>query len=154
MASLDPTTLTSDQLTSMLNTWAKGSYGDESAVNLLAAHGTWLARHDFLRACVDAADDGGTSDGTAPMAWVDWDAAARLARTVPASTSEVVILRLACALAGAETGTLRELTSCLDTTNTARMLDALAHRAGWHERGIRHTVDGHQFGAVGSALSA
>lgn len=153
MASLDPTTLTSDQLTSMLNAWAKGSYGDESAVNLLDAHGTWLARHDFLKACVEVADRG-ASVGTAPMAWVDWDAAARLGRTAPASASEALILRLACSLAGVEAGTLRELTSGLDTTNTARILDALAHRAGWHERGIRHTVDGYQFGVVGSALSA
>ncbi len=144
MASLEPTSLTPEQLTPMLHAWAKGSYADESAVNLLAVHGTWLARRDFLAACVEAVDDGWTRDGPTPIAAIDWPGAARFASTAPASTSETLILRLACSLAGVDTGTLRELTAGLDTTNTARVLDALAHRAGWHERGIQHIVDGHQ----------
>jgi hypothetical protein len=144
MASLDPTIVTSEQLSAMLQTWAEGSFSDEGAVNLLAVHGTWLAREDFLKQCVEAVDDGWTREGSAPMAVINWDAAARFAGTVPASTSEVAILQLACSMAGVDTGAIGELTAGLDQTNTARVLDALAHRAGWHEDGIEHTTDAHQ----------
>jgi hypothetical protein len=152
MASLDPTTLTPEQLMASLHAWADGSFSDESAVNLLAVHGTWLARRDFLKECVDAVDDGWTRDGSSPMAIVDWDAAARFVRTAAVSTSEVAVLRLACSIAGVETGALRELTAGLDPSNTARVLDALAHRAGWHERGIHHISDGHQTDQVTEAV--
>jgi hypothetical protein len=144
MTSLDPTTLAPVQLVPMLHAWADGSFSDESAVNLLAVHGTWLGRRDFLKDCVEAVDDGWTRDGPVPMAVVDWQAAAGFVRRASASSSETAILRLACSLAGVDTGALRELTAGLDRTNTARVLDALAHRAGWHEQGTRHTTDGHQ----------
>ena len=35
-----------------------------------------------------------------------------------------------------------EMTRGLDSTNTAFVLDAIAHRAGWHERGQSHIVTG------------
>lgn len=143
MSSLDPTTLTPDQLTAMLRAWASGLYSDEAATDLLIAHRVWLTRLDFLTTCVDAIDDGWTRDGTTPMASIDWDRAAHVADQASCSTSEAAVLRLAASLAGTGTGSLADLARGLDATNTARLLDAIAHSAGWHQHGITHTVTGH-----------
>jgi hypothetical protein len=148
MASLDPTTFTPDQLADMLHAWADGLYTDEAAVGLLITHRTWLTRRDFLTSCVDAIDDGWTREGSAAMASIDWARAARLAYDAPCSTSESAVLRLAASLAGTSTGDLATLTRGLDVTNIARLLEALAHRAGWHESHHAYTVTGHQHPAT------
>lgn len=144
MAPLDPMSLTPEQLGPMLRAWADGLYTCEAAVDLLLAHRVWLARRDFLTTCVDAIDDGWTREGTAPMASVDWARAARFAFDAPCSTSEAAILRLSCSLAGTATGDLAGLTRGLDVANVSRLLEAIAHRAGWHEHGLAYTVTGHQ----------
>ena len=144
MAVIDASTLTPSQLEPMLRAWARGVHCEEAAVELVIRHGTWLTRPDFRRECVTAVDDGVPGDQRIPMAAISWQRSAAFLETAPASRSEAGILRLACSLAGVNTGALRELTAGLDPVNTARVLDALAHRAGWHERGMRHTVDGRQ----------
>lgn len=137
------------ELGAMRRNWAEGEPSQEAAVQLIIGHGVWLARPDFRRACVSAVDND-SQRPPAPMAAISWERAARFLDGVPASRSEVAVLRLACSLAGVNTGSLRELTAGLDPANTARVLDALAHGEGWHERGIRHTVDGRQDGITGA----
>jgi hypothetical protein len=80
----------------------------------------------------------------APMLRV-WAGVPAFAAKAPASSSELTILKLAASLAGAAVPeSLLDLTTSLDDTNGRHVLDALAHRFGWHEYGTVHTVTGHQ----------
>lgn len=144
MPIIDPTTLSEPDLEQMLRTWADGAHSSEAAVNLIINARTWLARADFRRECVVAISDAVHLGAHPPMATIRWAAAARYAEHSTASRSETALLRLACSLAGVQTGSLRELTAPLDPTGTARLIDALAHRDGWHISGITYTTDGSQ----------
>ena len=138
MTVLDATTIPPAELVGMLAAWADGDYTSEAAAGLLAhaAGGVWLRRRDFLAACVEAVDDGWSRDGIVPMASIDWDAVTSfLAAGASASSGEINVLRAAASLAGKPTGDLREVTTSLDPSNLGFVLDAVAHRAGWHERG-------------------
>ena len=132
-----------DELAHDLNAWAAGSHPIEAAVGLLAAHRAWLRRGDFRRRaiCEESTDD---SDD---LRWVriDWDAAARVLADAPASSSERGILAIAIALAvGHEHPVdLAEALGSLDATNTGRVLQAVAHAAGFHDRHLALVVDGH-----------
>ena len=154
MTEVDPTTLTPSELAPMLRTWARGVPNLEAAANLIINHDVWLRRPDFLRACVVAVDHGMQQGTRVPMAAISWQRSARFLNGAAASRSEIAILRLACSIGGVDTGALGELTAGLDPSNTARLLDALAHGAGWHEQGIRHTVDGRQDRPGGPRLGA
>ncbi len=140
----DPTTLPPARLAAMLRAWSAGLYPSEAATELLIAHGTWLHRPDFLLTLVDAVEDGwGRGGHIVPMASVDWDRVETFLAHTYGSTSELNVLRLAASLAGATTtGSLLDMTSGLDDTNTRYVLDALAHRFGWHEHGTTHTTTG------------
>jgi hypothetical protein len=156
MTTIDPTRIPLDQLLDMLASWAAGYNADEAALGLLATacDGIWLRRRDFLSTCVEAEADGWTAPGpdgaeyaeTAagmPVAAIRWeDIPAFLARGVPASTGEVNILRAAASIMGIPAGSLREITASLDADNLALLLDAIAHRAGWHDHIRSHTVTG------------
>ena len=144
MPTIDARTVTEPELHQMLRTSADGAYSTEAAVELVINAGTWLGRSDFLRDCVTAVSDGPNNRGHAPLATINWHHAARYAEHAPASRSETAMLRLACSLAGVPTGSLRDLTVALDPNNTARLIDALAHRAGWHQSGNSHTTRGGQ----------
>ena len=141
---IDPTTLTPDELAPMLRAWAGGLYTCEAAVELLIHHETWLRRRDFRFTLVDAVIDGWGPEGVVePMASIDWDRVEAFLDVAPASRSEASILRIAASLAGAQTnGCLRELTTSLDDVNSALVLDAFARRFGWHERGRTQLVTG------------
>ena len=157
MATIDATTLTPDQLAPMLRAWAAGLYPSEAALDLLVTHRFWLTRRDFLTRLVDAVDDGwGPRGAVVAMASVDWDGVAAFLDdpAVPASSSEVAILRLAASLAGTRIdASLMELTGCPDPTNAGRVLDALAHRLGWHEHGLTRRVTGHQLSSADRATA-
>ena len=144
MSTIDTQTLSEPALAQMLRTWADGVHSAEAAVNLVINANLWLHRPDFRRDCIVAVSDGVAMGGRAPMATVNWHAASRYAEQGTASRSETAMLRLACSVAGVATGSLRDLTAPLNPTNTARLLDAMAHRAGWHETGVEHTTKGHQ----------
>lgn len=137
-----------------LRAWARGDHGVEAAVDLLAAHGHWLRRRDFCDACVIATADHLVAGFDLPLAWLDFETAAVIAdqASLPASDSERQILSLAAGLAGYPSKRpLHDLITGLDTSNLARVLDAIAHTAGWHEHritpaevaGHSHTVTGH-----------
>jgi len=136
VTAVDPLSLPLSSIRGALVAGASGLYREEGAVGLLIAHDVWPRRGDFLRACVEVDDDGWTRDGVATLASVDWDAARLLAGSVPAS-GEVAVLHVAVAIAVDDLG--GQVTS-LDAGNLALLLDALAHTAGWHERGITHQV--------------
>ena len=118
---IDPTTLTADELAPMLRAWAGGLHTIEAAVKLLIQHDIWLRRQDFLFTLVDAVVDGWGPEGVVvPMASIDWDRVETFLDAVPASRSEISILRLAASLAGAHVdGSLRDLTLSLDDANAA-----------------------------------
>jgi len=141
----DPTAMTVEQLAPLLRAWAAGLYPAEAGVELLIAHRTWLQRRDFILALVDTIDEGWGPGGTViPMASIDWDRVQAFLTATYGSTSEINILRIAASLAGATIPTsLLVMTASLDTTNAALVLDALAHRYGWHEHGTTHTTTGH-----------
>jgi hypothetical protein len=146
VSTIDPTTIPATDLAPMLRAWSAGSYPSEAAVGLLIAHGRWLRRRDFLARLVDAVDDGwGPRGSVLPMATVDWEAVPDFTERVAASSSELTVLRLAASLAGVNgRASVMELTSFLDDTNGRHVLDAVAHRCGWHERGTSHLVTGRQ----------
>lgn len=156
MATIDPAGLTPADLAPMLHAWAGGLHPGEAAVGLLIAHDYWLHRADFLTRLVDAVDDGwGPRGAVVPMAAIDWPSVPDFCTRVAASSSERTVLRLAASLAGAVVPySLLELTSGLDQTNQRHVLDALAHRFGWHENGRVHTVTGHQPSLAGLAEPA
>jgi hypothetical protein len=135
-------TVTDDELADGLYAWAEGSHLVEAAVGLLAAHRSWLCRRDFRQRaiCVDPA-----GDPDDPF-WVgiDWDAAARVLAEVPASSGERAILAIAVALAaGSEHPVdLSEALGSLDGANSGRVLQAIAHAAGLHERHLSLVIDG------------
>ena len=155
MGTIDATTLQPAELAPMLHAWAGGHLPHEAATGLLLAHGHWLGRRDFLARAVDAVDDGwGPRGSIVPMAAVLWDTVPDFAETAPASRSELALLKLAASLAGTATGdSLLDLTSSLDHTNGAHLLDALAHSWGWHVHGVRHLVTGRQNDAAPDPLS-
>ena len=93
---------------------------------------------------MDAVDDGwGPHGQVVPMASVDWERVEGFLAQAHASSSEAALLRLAASLAGAEGApSLLAMTASLDEVNAGRVLEALAHRFGWHEHGITRTVTG------------
>lgn len=124
------------ELITELRAWAAGDYGIEAAVDLLAAHDTWLHRRDFRDACVHATAAQLVADFDLPLVWLDFDAAAHLADhgTVPASGSEMQVLAIAAELAGSPCSRpLGDLLRGFDHANTTRVLDAIAHATGHHD---------------------
>jgi len=141
---VDPTTLTADELAPMLRAWASGMFASEAAIELLIAHDVWPRRRDFLFTLVDAIDDGwGPRGSVVPMAAIDWDRVEAFLVSAPASRSEISVLRCAASLAGAaRTVPLHDATAGLDETNTTLVLNAIAHRCGWHERATAQLITG------------
>ena len=128
----------------MLRSWADGAFAVEAAVELVIAHRTWLTRSDFRARLVDAVQDGSGPAGTiVPMATIDWEQVPAFLDDVPSSSSESAILMFASSLAGGHRGaSILAMTDGLDDSNAALVLEALAHRFGWHERGQARLVGG------------
>lgn len=92
--SLDPSLLAVTELTTRLRAGAAGQYASEAAVELLIRHWSWLARPDFLRACV------ATSDLTTASALrVDWRAARAHAESIDVTESERAVVLIAAQIA-------------------------------------------------------
>jgi hypothetical protein len=141
----DDITTNSPALADGLRAWATGSYCAEAAVDLLVEHATWLSRPEFRRQGVwtDAADEG-CGDTTRTVVGIDWDAAAAVLASAPASASERRVLALAIGLADGDAHPvdLGDALCGLDRRNTAHVLRAVAHAAGVYERNVRFVVDG------------
>jgi hypothetical protein len=144
VTTIDPRTLAPEELVPMLRAWADGAFAVEAAVELVIAHRTWLARSEFRARLVDAVQDGWGPAGTiVPMATIDWGHVPALLDDVPSSSSESAILMFASSLAGGHRGaSVLAMTAGLDDSNAALVLEAMAHRFGWHERGRVRLVGG------------
>jgi hypothetical protein len=116
-----------------------GLYPLEAGVALLISNGTFLRRDDFTTRFIEHGTS--ISDGTTPMAAIDWDAAitALNAGELPCSGSERRILQLAASLSGGIPVSLRDTVTGLDNDNTARMLTAIRHVAGKRPRDRERT---------------
>ena len=112
-------------ITAALRASAAGLYPDEAGTELLISHGGFLHRRDFA-AFVHTGTS--ISDGTSPMAWIDWDAA--ITARLPLSGGERRILQLAASIAGGTPVALREAIPGLDTRNLQLVITALQHAAG------------------------
>jgi hypothetical protein len=105
-------------------------WGEEAAIRLLIAQGTWLHRDEFRRHITASRTEHGTF-----AAWVDWTEVTAEPDRSPASTGELAILRLACHLAGHlpegedNRWAIAELLSSLDATNALLVSRAVAMAA-------------------------
>jgi hypothetical protein len=126
-----------------LRWWANGGYGTEAAVELLirAPAGMPATAAPRLIDRIDAVRR--NPDGAV---WLDTDALVVEANEGSWSGGERRLLLLAASLDGARfdrsVEPLSSLLSGLDDANVRLVLDAMAHAAGWHERGTSHTVTG------------
>lgn len=116
-----------DPLAGPLRASARGLYPVEAGVELLIGHASWLHRTDFTERFVHLAAD------KAQMADIDWMAAitALDAATLPCSSSEAQMLRLAASLANATPVNLGDALSGLDSHNTHLVSQAVLHANGF-----------------------
>ena len=122
--------MTADDLTAALRACAAGLYPLEAGTELLIGNGTFLHRDDFTSRFITVATS--ISDGTTPMAAIDWDAAitALHAGELPCSGGERRVLKLSSSLAGGTPVDLRDAVTGLDDGNIARLVTAILHASG------------------------
>jgi len=122
--------MTADDLTAALRACAAGIYPLEAGVALLIANGTFLHRDNFTSRFITTGTS--ISDGTTPMADIDWDAAiaALHAGEIPCSGGERRVLELSSSLAGGTLIDLRDAVTGLDDANIALLVTAILHAAG------------------------
>lgn len=109
-----------------LRNWADGFSADRAAVELLIEHGSWLTRSDFLDQCVDIVPDDELVDPDRPVSIIDWENVFHaLNGSLPASDSEVGMLRIAASLAAGHPVNLRYALVGLDARNAAAVVDAV-----------------------------
>lgn len=122
--------MTTDDLTAALHACAAGLYTLEAGTALLTSNGAFLHRRDFTSRFIET----GTSitDGTTPMAAIDWEAAitALDAGELPCSGGERHILQLSASLAVGAPVSLRDTVTGLDDRNTALFITAIQHAVG------------------------
>jgi hypothetical protein len=115
-----------------LRVHARGLYPAEAGVELLISHGAFLPRSHFRDRFVHL----GTSitDGTTPMATIDWPAAVTSLNTgdLPCSGGEQRMLRIAASLADGIPVDLRDALTGLDHHNIQRVVTAVLHASGEH----------------------
>ena len=122
--------MTADDLTAALRACAAGIYPLEAGVAQLIANGTFLHRDNFTSRFITTGTS--ISDGTTPMADIDWDAAiaALHAGEIPCSGGERRVLELSSSLAGGTLIDLRDAVTGLDDANIALLVTAILHAAG------------------------
>ena len=122
-----------DPIIAALHAHAAGLHPDEAGTELLTGHGGILHRDDFARFVHTGTS---ISDGTTPMAWIDWDAALSALHhgQIPLCGGEQRILQLAASLAGGLPISLRDAIPGLDNQNLELLITAIRHAAGQHPR--------------------
>jgi hypothetical protein len=113
-----------------LRAHARGRYPTEAGVELIIGQGVFLPRGDFRHRFVHIATS--ITDGTTPMATIDWPAAVAALTTpdLPCSGGEQRILRIAASLADGIPVDLRDCLTGLDHHNIHRVIAAVLHAAG------------------------
>jgi hypothetical protein len=122
--------VTTDNLVAALRACATGLYPLEAATELFISNGTFLHRHDFTSRFIEQGTS--ISDGTTPMAAIDWNAAITALNSgdLPCSGGERRILQLSASLAVGIPVDLRDAATGLDDANIARLLTAIRHASG------------------------
>jgi hypothetical protein len=122
--------MTADDLAAALRACAAGLYPLEAGTALLIGNGTFLHRSDFTSRFI--ATGTSVSDGTTPMADIDWDAAITALRAgeLPCSGGERRVLQLSSSLASGIPVDLRDAVTGLDDANIARLVTAILHASG------------------------
>ena len=122
--------MNTDELTEALRACATGIHTVEAGVAFFIANGTFLRRDDFTSRFITTATS--ISDGTTPMADIDWGAVitALHADELSCSGGERRILLLAASLAGGIPVDLRDTVTGIDDANICRLLTAIRHAAG------------------------
>ncbi|MGH3194402.1 MAG: hypothetical protein ACRDNT_00395 [Streptosporangiaceae bacterium] len=122
--------MTADDLAAALRACAAGLYPLEAGVALLTGNETFLRRDDFTSRFITVGTS--ISDGTTPMADIDWDAAiaALHAGELPCSGGERRVLQLSSSLAGGIPVDLRDAVTGLDDGNISRLVTAILHASG------------------------
>jgi hypothetical protein len=122
--------VTTDNLVAALRACATGLYPLEAATELFISNGTFLHRHDFTSRFIEQGTS--ISDGTTPMAAIDWNAAitALQAGELSCSGGERRILLLSASLAAGIPVDLLDTATGLDDANIARLLTAIRHASG------------------------
>ena len=122
--------MNTDVLVAALRACAAGLYPLEAGVGLLIGNGTFLHREDFTSRFIETGTS--ISDGTAPMAAIDWEAAitALHAGELPCSGGERRILELSASLAAGIPVDLQDAVTSLDDANIALLLTAIWHASG------------------------
>ena len=130
--------MTADDLAAALRACAAGLCPLEAGTGLLIANGTFLHRDDFTSRFITVATS--ISDGTSPMAAVDWDAAvtALHAGELPCSGGERRVLELSSSLSGGIPADLRDAVTGLDDGNIARLVTAILHASGKRPENSRY----------------
>ena len=116
-------------LIAALRASAAGLYPDEAGSELLISHGGFLYRSDFT-GFVDTFTS--ISDGTTPMAQINWDAAISALHDgqLPVCSGERRILQLAASIAAGSPVCLRDTIPGLDSRNLHLVITAIRHAAG------------------------
>jgi hypothetical protein len=122
--------MTADDLAAALRACAAGFYPLEAGTSLLIVNGTFLRRDDFTSRFITIGTS--ISDGTTPMAVIDWDAAIAALRTgeLPCSGGERRVLQLSASLASGIPVDLRDTVTGLDDDNIASLVTAVLHASG------------------------
>jgi hypothetical protein len=122
--------MTDDDLAAALRACAAGLYPLEAGFALLISNGKFLHRDDFTSRFITTGIS--ISDGTTPMAAIDWDAAitALHAGELPCSGGERRVLELSSSLSGGIPVDLRDAVTGLDDGNIARLITAILHASG------------------------
>ena len=112
-----------------LRAHAAGLYPAEAGIELLISHDCFLHRDDFAGFVHTATS---ITDGTTPMAQIDWDAAITALRAgqLPASGGERRILQLAASIAAGTPVSLHDAIPSLDNQNLKLLITAIRHAAG------------------------
>ena len=121
--------MTEPPLTAALRACADGLYAAEAACELLIAT-SWLHRRDFRDGFINTGVS--FTDGTTPMADIDWAAAiaAVNAGRLPCCGGERRILGIAGSLGGGVPVDLRDALTGLDDANLCLIAQAVQHAAG------------------------
>ena len=130
--------MTADDLAAALRACAAGLYPLEAGTALLIGNGTFLHRPDFTSRFI--ATGTSISDGTTPMADIDWDAAITALRAgeLPCSGGERRVLQLSSSLASGIPVDLRDAVTGLDDGNIARLVTAILHTSGKRPENSRY----------------
>lgn len=131
------------EVVAALRRGVSGSFSQEAALELLIAHGWWLRRPEFLSDLVDGrSSDGDTRGGRSRIRWSGVEEFL-VQRGAVGSRVDRAVLRCATSVADRSSpGALGQLVGELDIRSTVLLLQAIAHRAGWHERGMAYVVTG------------